>query len=80
VVVYLLEVVQVNHHHGKRAAVDRSVLERALQAPLQLATVEQSGQRIVTRLVRPLARLPVRGGYIGNRALVIQRRTAAVAH
>jgi len=55
-------------------------IERPLQAHLELAPVDQAGERVVARLVRELPRQLVRFGDVGQRAFVIEDVSLLVAH
>ncbi len=62
-VVELLEEVEVDHHDAQGAATAFCAAELALERLLQIATVEEAGQRIANRLIaQRLTELEIRDG------------------
>ena len=75
-----LELIEIEITHRVTRAGGLGRVERALQADLELATVDQAGERVVARFIRKLPRQLVRFGDVGERALVIEDAPVLVAH
>ena len=75
-----LELIQIEIAHGVARAGRLYRIERALQADLELAAVDQARERVVTGLVGELARQLVRLGDVGERAFVVDDLAVLVAY
>ena len=75
-----LELIEIEVAHRVARAGRLRRIERALQADLELAAVDQAGERVVARFVRELPRQLVRLGDVGERALVVEDASVLVAH